>query len=75
MTNEMLSQTAAHTVKCSRSGAQAVCPLCGKRLRGDRGLAAHLADVHRKVRISDRFPNVARWLAAAEKRPAGDGGA
>lgn len=30
----------------SRSGAQAKCPHCGKKLRGQKGLKAHIRDEH-----------------------------
>jgi len=33
----------------SRSGAQTRCPDCGKKLRGEKGLATHLLQVHGKV--------------------------
>lgn len=32
----------------SRSGAQTKCPDCGKKLRGGKGLATHLLQVHGK---------------------------
>lgn len=32
----------------SRSGAQTKCPDCGKKLRGEKGLATHMRDAHGK---------------------------
>lgn len=32
----------------SRSGAHTECPECGKRLRGEKGLAAHMRNEHGK---------------------------
>lgn len=37
---------ATRTKKRSRSGAHTTCPHCGKKLRGAKGLAAHLATAH-----------------------------
>jgi hypothetical protein len=37
---------ATRTKKRSRSGAHTRCPHCGKHLRGDKGLKAHLAEAH-----------------------------
>lgn len=34
------------TSKRSRSGAHEACPRCGKKLRGAKGLAMHLAEAH-----------------------------
>lgn len=36
----------SRTTKRSRSGAQAACPECGKKLRGEKGLAAHRLTAH-----------------------------
>lgn len=36
----------SRTDKRSRSGAQAQCPVCGKLLRGAKGVKAHLAQEH-----------------------------
>lgn len=30
----------------SRSGAQTICPICGKKLRGLKGQQSHLIDTH-----------------------------
>lgn len=38
--------TKSRTTKRSRSGADAACPHCGKKLRGAKGLKAHLASAH-----------------------------
>lgn len=37
---------ATRTQKRSRSGAGTACPHCGKKLRGDKGLKAHLSEAH-----------------------------
>lgn len=37
---------ASRTDKRSRSGAQTKCPVCGKALRGAKGVKAHLAQEH-----------------------------
>ena len=37
---------ATRTQKRSRSGAEAPCPHCNKKLRGDKGLKAHIAQAH-----------------------------
>lgn len=37
---------AKRTNKRSRSGAGTVCPDCGKKLRGEKGLAAHREAEH-----------------------------
>lgn len=34
------------TSKRSRSGAYERCPHCGKKLRGEKGVKRHLADMH-----------------------------
>ncbi|WP_286718310.1 hypothetical protein [Devosia sp. 63-57] len=34
------------TKKRSRSGAQTPCPHCDKKLRGEKGLKAHIAEAH-----------------------------
>lgn len=38
--------TGKRTQKRSRSGAASACPHCGKKLRGDKGLVAHVATTH-----------------------------
>ncbi len=42
--------TSTRTKKRSRSGAHTPCPHCGKQLRGNKGLKAHLAEAHGEAR-------------------------
>lgn len=37
---------ATRTKKRSRSGADAACPYCGKKLSGSKGLKMHVAKTH-----------------------------
>jgi hypothetical protein len=38
------------TKKRSRSGAHVACPLCDKRVRTEKGLGQHMADIHPEVK-------------------------
>lgn len=50
---------AKRTMKRCRSGADAPCPECGKKLRGLKGLNAHREQTH-GVRVAVVAPKVAR---------------
>lgn len=47
------------TDKRSRSGAGTPCPRCGKKLRGGKGLKAHLAEAHGEAPSSGATPTPA----------------
>lgn len=47
---QSLPARGARTKRRSRSGARTPCPLCGKHLRGQKGLNAHLDQEHGQVK-------------------------
>jgi len=46
MSREEKRKPARRSKKRSRSGAHAKCPHCGKKLRGEKGLEAHIEEMH-----------------------------
>jgi DNA repair exonuclease SbcCD ATPase subunit len=61
--DNQIRKNAHRSKKRSRSGAQTACPVCHKKLRGQKGLKAHLASEHPNECVASGLKVVAEEVA------------